>query len=402
MKRRIVVLIVGGVFFVAGGLWFGVRTLGIWQKSEAELAASERLHGQIETVIDARRASIENEEETDLFDDLGSVRILFLGLDTRTAQKTGHCDAIQFIEINSQQQTVHITAVPRGTYAPLPGSGHVPGDYYLSNACEIGGLEYGIAQIEQVLGQKADYVVMIGFSEALGAFRVLKLPTTETLQWLRMRQGYGVGEPQRAYNHSTFLKQMLVKFTPTTITPAETAWEYLLYKFVKTDLSFGQSRRLVRALSEMDFGVHPERITLQMKPSYQVTDIAYDAESLDAYLSSIIEPVAKSIPEGAYTGVTESEAQQRLMDAINTGLSDQSFVERAFEAQLWMQIEDTSARESVHFALLSGYVQSRSQAEEKQTLLADYIIEMETFGQPDWATSARALLASLVDTTDVN
>jgi hypothetical protein len=46
----------------------------------------------------------------------------------------------------------------------------------------------------------------------LGILRNLKLPTTDTLRWLRHRQGYAIGEPQRAHNHSTFLKQLILRF----------------------------------------------------------------------------------------------------------------------------------------------------------------------------------------------
>jgi len=375
------------------GGWFVAHAVVLNHQSAEEKKVKEELRAQIQSVVDTRRAARQDGENTDPFDENGTIRLLLIGLDTRSGSAIGHCDAIQFVEINKTNQTVNITAVPRGAYSSLPGSGHLPGDYYLSNACEIGGLDYGIAQIENILGQKADYVAMAGFSEVLGIFRLLGLPATETLQWLRLRQGYAVGEPQRAHNHSTFLKQLLVKFTPTDPSRLDRVWEYLLYQLVDTNLSFKQTQNIIAALSAMDLANHSERISLAMKPAYAVADISYNSENLGEYLSARLEPISDIIPEGAYTGVSEPEEQQQLMDLINAGLEDVDFVKRAFEQKLWLQIDDNSTRESVHFALLSKYLFTLSDDKEIKNVLADYIIEMEAGGQSDWAVVGRELLA---------
>lgn len=390
MKRRNLFIIIGLLILLGIAGWFVARAV---ISSSEERKAREELQTQIQSTIDTRLAAQQNGEEADPFDENGTVHVLLLGIDSRSGSTTGHCDAIQFVEINKTNQTVNITAVPRGTYSPLPGSGHLPSDYYLSNACEIGGLDYGITQIENVLGQKADYVVMVGFSEALGAFRLLGLPADETLQWLRLRQGYAVGEPQRAHNHSTFLKQLLEKFTPTDPSQLDTAWEYLLYQLVDTDLSFKQTQDIVASLSTMDLTNHSERINLLMKPVYAVAEIPYNSENLDEYLSAMLTPIAERIPEGAYTGISEQEEQQQLMDLLNAGLEDTNFITRAFEQKLWLQIDDASTRESVHFALLEKYLSTLTDDEASKNLLADYIIEMEASGQTDWATAGRELLA---------
>jgi hypothetical protein len=347
---------------------------------------------QIQTTINFRLEEQKATCDDDPFGDDGVVRVLLIGLDSRLGSEIGHCDAIQMIEIDRDKQTVAITAVPRGTYVPLPGSGHLSSDYYISKSCEIGGLDYGIEQIEKILGAKADYVVVVGFSEALGIFRTLDLPTTETLQWLRLRQGYAVGEPQRAHNHSTFLKDLLVRFVPDDPSSLDAAWEYLLYQFVDTDLSFAQARNIVAALSEMNLPENSEKITLLMKPAYIVADVAYDPERLDEYISSLVDPVAAWIPEGAYSGISDEEAQQRLMDLINSELENPEFVSRAFEQKLWLQIEDSGTRESVHFAILEKYLDQVFDFEEAKNILADYIIEMETLGETEWAIAGRDLL----------
>jgi anionic cell wall polymer biosynthesis LytR-Cps2A-Psr (LCP) family protein len=392
MKRRNVLLIVGSVILLGIGGWFVVQSIVSYQQSAEARKVEQDLQTQIQSVIDTRRSVQLGGEDAEPFDEQGIVKVLLIGLDSRSGSTLGHCDAIQFIEIDKTNQTVNITAVPRGTYSPLPGTGHLPSDYYVSNACGIGGLDYGITQIENILGQKADYVVVVGFSEALGAFRLLGLPTTETLQWLRLRQGYAIGEPQRAHNHSTFLKQLLVKFTPTNNSQLDTVWEYLLYQLVDSDLSFKQTQDIVSAFSVMDLANHSERIGLSMKPAYAVAEIPYNSENLDEYLSARLDSISGQIPEGAYTGISEPEEQQQLMDLINAGLEDTDFVKRAFEQKLWLQIDDKATRESVHFAFLSKYLSQISDNETGKNLLADYIIEMEIIGQTEWAKVGRELL----------
>lgn len=361
---------------------------GIWLMSMAILFAKEQhdqeaLQQEIQSFIDSRLAPQTTPEDEPLLTDDGVVSILLIGLDTRAGSNVAHCDVIQLIELNQKDQTVHITAVPRGTYSPLPGIGHLPSDYYVSNACSIGGLEYGVEQIEKILGQQADHVVMIGFSEAIGAFRLLGLPATETLQWLRVRQPYAIGEPQRAHNHSTFLKHLLTSIELTDSSRFQTAWAYVLYRLVDTDLTFVQSQELITSLANMHLPDHSDDVELFMKPAYPIQEIPYDADQLDAVLQTPFNPT---------DGPSKEETQQQIIDAVNAGLSDLSFITRALDQHLWLQINDENTRESVHFALLSAVLSQPQDEETRQTILADYVIEMEALEEPIWAEKGRALL----------
>ncbi|MCR4314232.1 MAG: hypothetical protein NUV84_03230 [Candidatus Uhrbacteria bacterium] len=379
------------------GSWLGIylvtRSIDYFQQQHA----AQEQNARIQALIEQRRASLNQIDLEDPFGGDGIVRVLFLGLDTRTGEAVSHCDAIQFIEIDRLKSTVTITAVPRGTYAPLPGVGHAPTDYYISNACEIGGLAYGITHIETILGTKADYVVVIGFSGALGVFRLLDLPTTQTLQWLRARQAYAIGEPQRAHNHSTFLKNLLINHTPTPSSEPTPAWQYLLYQLIDTDLSFTQTQQIVESLTNMDIGHHPDDIVLRMTPAFEVTDIPYDPAQLEIFLTTVLDPLVKRIKDGSYSGRSHLESQQQLMQLVTQGLEDASFVSHAFEQSIWEQMDDEPTRESVHFTLLSSYLTAQSQPEMRAKLITDYILEMETLNQPYWSQQGRVLLILSAD-----
>jgi len=391
MKKIILIIFI--IFILGLGAWFLVRGIFSYWAGAEERAAAKAADEAIEKIIESRRGEMEKNGTADPFGEDGVVHILLLGLDRRTGEVDGHCDAIQLVTIDSKKQEVEITAVPRGTYSPLPpGEKHLPADYYVSKACEVGGLDYGIGQIEKILGVKADHLVVVGFSEALGIFRDLGLPTTETLEWLRHRQGYAIGEPQRAHNHSTFIKQMMIKYIPKENSVMAKALQYIIYKTVQTDLSFAEARKIIEALSAMDFSKNSERIRLLMKPAYVVQDIPYAEEYLGEYLDKMIKPIKNLLPGGDYSGLSEEEAQTKLLEIINEKKNDPEFISWAFENNLWLQIEDKEKRLAVQYDILSVYAPSLSEKTERESILADYILEMENYGETAWAQKGRGLL----------
>ncbi len=391
-------------------LGLGIFAYGLWRD---ELPRPEGMakEGQIEEVKmseidrlleDRKKEVAEEGEHADIFGDDNKVSILLLGLDSRAGQKSGHCDAIQLFNIDRALDTVSITAVPRGTYSPLPPGGPLrpTSSYYVSNACGIGGLEYGINQIQKILGQKADYIVVVGFSETLGILRKFKLPTMQTLQWLRHRKGYSIGEPQRAHNHSTFLKHLMVKYTPADLSKIDTVFHYILYKTVETDLSFPQVRGLITELSQMELDAHPERITLSMKPRYPVQDIAYDPENLEEQLHNVLDPIKHLLSPEDYKEITDQSAEDRIVNIIEKKKNDPVFVDWSFKNDLWLQIDNDEKRENARYDLMTKYIARLSSKEEKEQILEDYILEMEQTGMKERGDKARALLEALIAKID--
>jgi len=392
MKKIILIILV--IIVLGFGAWFVARGVSFYQAQSVEREKEESLNKEINQFLEFRQSEAEKKEPDDPFGDDSVVRILFIGLDRRTGDIKGHCDAIQFINIDKKKQEVTLTAVPRGTYSPLPPGGkYLPSDYYVSKSCEVGGLEYGITQIEKILGQKADYIVVVGFSEALGIFRYFGLPTTETLQWLRQRQGYAIGEPQRAHNHSMFIKQMMVRFLPEENSSMNTALEYIIYKMIKTDLSFAEAQALVDALSAIDLPNHAERVHLLMKPAYMVRDIPYDEKNLDEYIDSMIRPIKNLLPGADFSGITQEEAQAKLLEIIHESMDDPDFSLWAFENNIWLQIEDKDKRLAVQYDVLEMYVSTLSEKSERENIISDYILEMEYYEEGQWVEKGKELLA---------
>ncbi|HRH23046.1 MAG TPA: hypothetical protein PK295_00225 [Candidatus Magasanikbacteria bacterium] len=388
------------IFIVVLGFtgWYVWKNI-LWFRAGDPGGAMEKARTEaIDRVLDARRARVEENKEVDPFGEDGIVRVLLIGLDKRVGQTTGHCDVIQMITIDTKQEKVTITAVPRGTYSPLPpGTGVTSSDYYVSNSCGLGGIEYGINQIEKILGMKADYLVIVGFSETLGVLRSLRLPTTETLQWLRQRHAYAIGEPQRAHNHSTFLKQMLLGYVPDEPSKMDKALHYVVYKIVKTDLSFDEAEAIVTALSKMKISEHSDNITLAMRPAHTVADIPYIPDELEEYLDSTLGRIKGSLGENDYSGTSRDQIQKTLLDMIEAKKKDPQFITWAFENNLWLQIEDEPTRLQAQYDFLKSYLKLEKDEAKRKTLIADYTLEMEHGGQEQWAVKGRELLAEEIE-----
>jgi hypothetical protein len=393
MKKFKTIIII--TLIILGG-WWATEQILVTQAEKEQKAAEKQRDLQIETILSERQLK-DLSGDDDPFEDRDSIKVLLVGIDSRAGDTNGHCDAIQLIEINKKYSKINITAVPRGTYAPLPGTGHLPTDYYVSNSCGVVGIEYGIEQIERILGQKADYLVFVGFSEAVGIFRELGLPTTETLQWLRNRQSFAIGEPQRAKNHSTFIKQMLLKYSKDNSSTFDATWQYVIYKMLKTDLSFPAVREVIKVVDEMNLEKENWRINLYMRPAFEVADIPFDEENLTEQLHKLIDPIAHLLPEADYSDETKEETQKRLQDIVSSSLADPEFANWAWDNHFWLQIEDEETRQDLHFELIKQRVINAGTLEEKEAIISEYILKMENRDQKKWEDKGRDLLKQLID-----
>lgn len=372
-------------------------TLWYYHRYEARKIIQQQQQA-IEDVLAQKKGEFNHIDDEDPFDTNGHISILLIGLDKRVGQTQGNCDAIQFIEIDKSTQHILITAVPRGTYSPLPfGVANTSTDFYVSNACRLAGLDYGLTQIENILGKKSDYLVFVGFSETLGILRTLRLPTTETLQWLRHRQSYAIGEPQRAHNHSSFLKHLITTFTPNDSSFLDETIHRIVYNMIRTDLSFAQVEAIIKSLTDMNIDAYPENIELAMRPYYAVTDIAYNPDTIRDYLTSVLHTLPYHLSKKDYSNMDIDEIQYQLLDQIETNKHDTAFITWAIDNNIWLQIEDNKTRQRIHYDILTRYLSTVINNEEKNKLLADYIIEMEYLQEDDYVVQAKILLLDIAD-----
>lgn len=398
MKKRITWIVASGivpaVVLFGVGAWFFLRP----QEVPELTAAQPAVQTLVDEMLTERKAEL-LEAPDEAFGSDDEINILTLGIDSRKEGHEQHCDALHLITLNVKEWTIKITSVPRGTYAALPPGGtYKDTDYYLSNACAFGGLDYGIAQIQKVTGVKADYVATVGFSQALGIFRVLGLPTTDTLQWLRHRQSYAIGDPQRSQNQATFMKDVALQLLSDD--GISTPLLYILYTFVDTDLTFDQVHALYLAYLASDIAEHPERVTFDMKPYFETQIYHLDTEDADAQITSLLESLEGRLSSEDLSNKSLEEIQQTLTTYLYDmlgGTDDEIF--HVFHEQLWSQVEDETMREELHYRYLGRYVDLIKDTDRESAVQAvtDYVLEMQFFGLTDWETRGKNLMATIVE-----
>jgi anionic cell wall polymer biosynthesis LytR-Cps2A-Psr (LCP) family protein len=302
------------------------------------------------------------------------------------------------VTLDLEDWSIRITSVPRGTYSSLPpGGSYKETDYYVSNACAFGGLDYGVSQIEKIVGVKADYVATVGFSQALGIFRVLELPTTETLQWLRHRQTYAIGDPQRSQNQAVFMKDVALRLLGGD--GISTPVMHILYSLVDTDLDFKTAQALYTAYRASEIEDRPEDIRLAMRPHFDTRIYHFDPENADEQVGALVAALQGRLSSRDLTNKSVEELQAELETYLRESLASDETVVHVYEEQLWRQLEDEDDREELHFRFLEKYVKEIRDTDHDKAveLVTDYVLEKQYFELTSWEQKGRSLLASLLE-----
>ena len=347
-------------------------------------------------VLAQRKQEIDTPSEVPFGSDT-QINILALGLDSRKEGQERHCDAIHMVTLDLANWTVTITSVPRGTIVPIPGQ-YAPNEYYIANACAFAGLDYGVSQIEKIVGVKADYVATVGFSQALGIFRLLDMPTTETLQWLRHRRSYAIGDPQRSHNQAVFMKDVSLKLLGGD--GISTPLFYMLYSLIDTDLDFKTAQALYTAYRAAGIAEQPEDIALAMRPHFETQDLHFDPEHADAQVQALIDKLQGRVSTEDLSNRPLAEIQDELEAYLRHALASDDTVEHVYEEQLWEQLENENVREELHLRFLEKYVRELKEKDYDRSvqIITDYILEKQYFGLKDWEEKGRALLESTLVT----
>lgn len=357
------------------------------------------------TVPDIISKVLEEREQTILAgngEGIGStdeINVLLLGLDARKEWTEAHCDAIHMFTLNVKEWSMHITTVPRGTYTYIPPGNYPANQYYVSNACGLAGIDYGIQQIERISGIHADYVVKVGFSQVDGILRFFQLPTTSTLQWLRHRQSYQIGEPQRSHNQAVFLKDLIVRELGLFREQTGFAMEYLLYRMVDTDMDFATAHALLQGFLTADIDTHPEKISLEMKPSYPVVDYHLNFDDPASQVQPLIDFLKPYLNSEDLSGKTFDQIQQELVEYLDQRLTSNDPIEDVYEKQLWLQVDDAAVREEMEYRCTERRVNELVGTDRAESInvVSDYILEKQTLGPAEYEEKGRALLQNILN-----
>lgn len=386
---------------VALGIGVLLTIIGAWflfhRPSFVESAAIQpRVDSAVDKVIAARRDAILHPSSDVPFGEDSDINILILGIDSRKEGSEQHCDAIHMLTVNTENWTTVMTSVPRGTYTYIPPGTYAETEYYVANACAFAGLEYGVEQIERIVGVQSDYVVTVGFSQTYGILRALNLPTVESLQWLRHRRSYQIGDPQRSQNQAVFMKDLALKFLDED--GLSTPMLYLLYSFVDTEMDFATVKALHDGLIAANIASRPDDIALEMRPEYETQDMHLDFENPDAQIAALLDRIRTVTSKDDLSDRTIEEVQTDLIAYLDGMLVSGESLAREMNDQLWRQVVDEGERERLHYAYIEAYAYEllADDREAAVQLIADYILEKQTLGLLIWEKEGRDLLDRLL------
>lgn len=367
-----------------------------FHKTAEELVAAPTIENVVDDMLAARTAQVLGDDAVPFGDD-HVMNILVLGIDSRKEGEEQHCDAIHMFSVNVDTWDVVVTSVPRGTTATLPPGDWKPTEYYLANACAYGGLDYGIAQIERIVGVKHDFLVTVGFSQTLGVLRALSLPTTESLQWLRHRQSYAIGDPQRSHNQAIFMEDLIQRFG-TEDTQISLPLLYVLYKFIDTDMPFGTVKALYQGYVAAGRASDDAAIVHDMKPFYVTTDYHLNTENPSEQIASLLDRIRPYLSKDDLSDRPLEDVQRDLVTYLYDALQQPEEAQHVIDEELWRQVEDDATREALQFAFTSWYVTTLDASDHDAAIayLADYILEQQTLGVPEYEVKGRQLMEDLV------
>ncbi len=333
------------------------------------------------------------EEKLDLLEQ--PLTILLLGLDSRRGDQRPRCDAIHLVTFSPPEEKIIITSVPRGIHVDLENV--ATPSAYLGNSCHIKGIDYAVAEIIRITNLHPDHIIKINFSQALGVLRILNIPTTPTLQFLRDRKSYYWGDNQRSHNQALFIKDMILNHTHQVASLPKTI-KKLAFKMVDTDsLDFETADSILNWVVKNNLPQKPDQIELVTKPTptYKINDVHFEQ--------------SKFATESAWQNDKDFQAYQQELESylknlvgqaekyLDSGQKDSALklLKTPFSQQLWLQLENDPLRNQFHLALLRLYVLSSKDKDEASILLLDFITEMEMVKSEELKKQAEELMKSL-------
>lgn len=226
-------------------------------------------------------------------------------------------------------------------------------EQYVSNVCKYYDFETFVPHIERITGLKADYTVRLGFSETQALLRVLKFDPVTTLQFLRHRKTFLLGDIQRSHNQAIFIKDILTTRSDLALRVPGLA-RGALFSLLQTDMPYDLSEALLAWLQKSAINGDATRVANRTAPAWgSLEDIHVSEETVVAVLGERLEHLARLQP-----GFTVQNVQPEIHRLITQSLGRayrflqdgeaQSALDALAplqESRLYLQVEDAQDRQ---------------------------------------------------------
>lgn len=295
---------------------------------------------------------------TNEFGNARRINIAVIGLDSRLGSNAGHADANHIFSIMPDIGKIEIISIPRDTYVDCgyDDTTHLNKltVYYLAR----GRGEY-LKQIAEIsrLG-KIDYYVEFGFSQAMAILRFLGYDSKETLQILRSRQGFSIGDYQRVYNQAQFMRQAVLKYFNTVNGPLRPAILNGVLGLVRTNIDYSTASNILDQLKQSNLVSNSNNISVKIRPSLKTDFKIFDFSdpTVIAKLDQKIQHLSDDLSDTTHKiNNIDNYVYNKLSRAVLSAESDTaknptraiSKIETFYNQRAWHQISDDYQRNQI-------------------------------------------------------
>jgi len=202
-------------------------------------------------------------------------------------------------------------------------------------------------------GYKADYQLAVGFSQAQGLLRGMKFDATKTLQFLRHRQSYAIGDNQRSYNQSVFLSDLFKDRIDLINSIPQTA-QFALFQFIDTDMPYPVAKEFLKWASETDARTVEGRIVHKTLPAWspKAREIHLDEENEEQQLETLYAHLKLYKPEFKVINLedtVEKTVDNSISNSYNSLIKGdikqaREHLDEIANQQIWNQIDNNKVR----------------------------------------------------------
>lgn len=339
-----------------------------------------------------KRAGITRDE----FQNYKRINIALIGLDGRMGSPGGHADANHVISIIPDAGKIQIISIPRDTYVDCGYDDTTNLNkltvYYMS-----AGRKAYLDKVAEIAGLNSiDYYVEFGFSQAMGILRLLGYNSIETLQVLRSRKSFAIGDYQRVYNQAQFVRQMILKHFELINGSLKPVFINGILALVRTNLNYNILSYLFDKIEEKEIYKNPENIIIKIKPglptNYKVFDFSNPEVIASLKQQLNLEYIAKQDTTGFKPKDFQAYLQNRLDKIIFDSAKDTlknpklaiNKLKPYYEQKIWLQITDDEL--SLEYSKKISDIIAKSYLKIKDTLNASkiknsFLAEQELFNK---------------------
>jgi anionic cell wall polymer biosynthesis LytR-Cps2A-Psr (LCP) family protein len=314
------------------------------------------------------------------YGDARRINIALIGVDGRFGSSGGHADANHILSIMPDIGKIEIISIPRDSYVYC-GYEDSTGLNKLTVFYMARGKKAYLDTIAKIarLGS-VPYYIEFGFSQAMGILRWLGFNSSQTLQVLRTRKSFAVGDYQRVYNQAQFIRQAMVRNFGLLNGPLRPVVLRGILALTRTNLTYDKTIEIADALGKTSFAESADNISIKVRPSLRVNFKVFDftdqqsvsslRNNLD--LDHIAEKDTTAFSPKDFQGYLTKKIEGIIYSAAKDTLKNPTLainkVKNIYTQKVWLQIADT--QKSLGYSRQISAILITSYNKKKDTLRA--------------------------------